>query len=114
MVKVLVVDDDPFIGQLVCRVLKRRHHAAEHCATLEAAHQALEQHGPFSHLLTDARLADPTGGVRLASEVRLRYPSMRVLIMSGSTRADASVPAEFMLLPKPFETAALLAALGLG
>lgn len=114
MVRVLVVDDDPFIGALVCRVLKRRHIEAEHYTTTVEAHQALEHRGPFSHLLTDARLADPNDGVRLASDVRLRFPSMRVLIMSGSTRSDAQVPAEFVLLTKPFETPALLSALGLG
>ena len=114
MVRVLVVDDDPFIGELVCRVLKRRQHQAEHCTTLAAAHEALERRGPFSHLLTDARLATPREGVQLATEVRARFPSMRVLLMSGASRADAQVPADFVLLSKPFETAGLLAALGLG
>lgn len=114
MVRVLVVDDDPFIGELVCKVLKRRHYEAEACMTLAAAREALSKRGPFSHLLTDARLADPTDGVRLASEVRAGFPAMQILIMSGSTRADACVPAEFTLLAKPFETRTLLAALGLG
>lgn len=113
MVRVLVVDDDPFIGELVCRVLKRRQHDAEHCTTLAAAREALEQRA-FSHLITDARLATPLEGVQLATEARSRFPSMRVLLMSGATRADAQVPAEFVLISKPFETAGLLAALGLG
>ncbi|MER2559930.1 MAG: response regulator [Myxococcaceae bacterium] len=114
MTRVMVVDDDPFIGALVCRVLKRRRHEAEHCLSLATAREALEQRGPFTHLLTDARLANPSDGVELATETRSRFPSMRVVLMSGATRADAQVPAEFVLLSKPFETEALLAALGLG
>lgn len=113
MVRVLVVDDDPFIGALVCRVLKRRRHEAEHCTTVTAAREALDGRGPFSHLLTDARLATAVEGVQLATEARARFPEMRVLLMSGATRADAQVPAEFVLLSKPFEAADLLAALGL-
>jgi two-component system, cell cycle sensor histidine kinase and response regulator CckA len=111
MVRVLVVDDDQLIPEMVCRALRRRGHEAIAVSTYDEAVAHLSA-GPWTHLLTDIRMPGG-GGLALAAQARARHPDLRVVFMSGASRAEVGLPPEVELLLKPFEIADVLIRLGL-
>lgn len=111
MARVLVVDDDRVIPEMVCRALRRRGHDAVAASTYGDAVAQLDS-GPWTHLLTDVRM--PGGsGLALAEYARARHPSLRVVVMSGASRAEMDVAMDLEVLLKPFEIADVLMRLGL-
>ncbi len=110
--RVLVVDDDGFLSDMVCRALKRRTIESRAVASADAALTALEREGPFTHLLTDLRLGG-TSGLTLVHVALARWPELHATVMTGLTREEVGLPDGVRLLAKPFELADLLAVLGL-
>ncbi len=109
---VLVVEDCVAIRRVVGRTLER----AGYCVSLvESAEHALAfveaLDGPLHLLVTDLSLPG-MDGTELAARVRARFPSLRVLYMSGHSedrvrpQAAATV---WRFVQKPFATAQLLA-----
>jgi CheY-like chemotaxis protein len=109
--RVLVVDDDSLIPDMVCRALRRRGHeaVAVNSAADALARLAAER---WTHLLTDLRMPGG-GGLELAERALALHPALHVVVMSGSSRGEAQVPSRFPLLLKPFEMADVLTLLSL-
>ena len=117
-VEVMLVEDDlevmavslAFLRHLGCEV--RAYASGEH------ALQALESEAPPALLLSDVTLGEGMRGTVLASEMRLRWPTVAVLLMSGypPTACELGDPAAAELLAKPFSrdelAQAMLRALG--
>ncbi len=113
--RVLVVDDDPMILNLVSATLER---AGYRVQTVGGGEEALKAHAaagrdPFRLVLTDV-LMPRLGGVELARRLLGRDAQTRVLFMSGQASAHGS-PADlaghgFELLTKPFRPEGLLRA----
>lgn len=108
---VLVVDDDPRVRRLVCRMLE---HAGHRVLTAECGEEALrcfEQEGPIDLLLTDVRMPRMSG-VQLASRLKDADPGLAVLLMSGyADAAGAEIQKSGLadaLIEKPFGAADLL------
>ena len=103
----LVVDDEPVLLQLMARALSSAY--VVHTAT--NALQALEIAGDLPNgpaiLVTDLRM-DPVNGADLAKLVAGKWPSTRVLFVSGfdNEHPDLAGP----LLRKPFSPAQLVEA----
>lgn len=85
--KILIVDDDPVIGNMMRRVLEADGYQVAHALTLAEARQAP---GPFNAVLADIRL--PNGDGRHLQEW---YPGVPFISMSG-------YHGELPDLPKPF------------
>ena len=114
-VRVLLVEDDAdvrqvmldFLGALACSVVA--------CASAEQALGALEGAAPFDLLLTDIALGAGLRGTDLAALATARHPALRVLLMSGFSaeliEADRAVPAPWELLRKPCSRAELARAM---
>ncbi len=108
--RVLVVDDDPRIRELVTTVLKTAGFSAYQADGFRSALAV-----PSTDLThTDVALLDvsmPDGnGVELASKLLERNPKIRIVLMSGYDREEAlATPAAQSLtfLAKPFRTAEL-------
>ncbi|MDX2015465.1 MAG: response regulator [Myxococcaceae bacterium] len=110
MLRVLVVDDDRFIPEMVCRALRRKGVEATAALTFDEALRRLASE-QWTHLLTDARM--PGGsGVELAVRALSLNPALRVVVMSGASRAEIGLPDDVELLHKPFEIADVLTRLG--
>jgi two-component system nitrogen regulation response regulator GlnG len=110
MLRVLVVDDDRLIAEMVSRALRRRGVEASAVSTFDEALLRITSE-PLTHLLTDARM--PGGsGIELAARARAFNPALRVIVMSGATRAELGLTDDFELLLKPFEIADVLSRLG--
>jgi RNA polymerase sigma factor (sigma-70 family) len=114
MRKILVVDDDPHVLEALTELLDLedlRPASAPDCATAEAM---VASHF-FPVILADIRLRTDAEGLRLLESIRRLSPRSRVASMTGSATADVEARARelgaLLVLQKPFDDAALLAAL---
>jgi signal transduction histidine kinase/CheY-like chemotaxis protein len=113
--RVLVVDDDPMLLQLVARTLGRAGYRAESATRAEDALQAHAQAGsdPFRLVLTDV-LMPGLSGVDLAQRLLQRDAGVRVLFMTGQVSLDylqqSFLGTSFEVLSKPFRPDGLLRA----
>jgi signal transduction histidine kinase/CheY-like chemotaxis protein len=113
--RILAVDDDPVVLQLVTRTLERAGYRVEGVGSTQAALAACLSAAtdPFRLVLTDVMM--PSGnGVDLARRLVSHDASVRVLLMSGQISADYAqqdlATSHFDLLPKPFRADGLLRA----
>ncbi|PZQ48340.1 MAG: hypothetical protein DI556_14415 [Rhodovulum sulfidophilum] len=108
--RVLIVDDEPALGALLAEALTRDGHHAVAVTDPEAALRAAAA-DRFDAVLTDLRMPG-MGGDQLAARLVALAPRLkgRIIVMTGDA---LRVPAEadFPVLEKPVEIAALRAAL---
>jgi CheY-like chemotaxis protein len=106
--RILIVDDEPLVRDLVREVLVRDGYTVLHAHTAEEALalvRAHEQEGAPDLLVTDLTMPG-MDGVTLAQTLRAAYPALVALLMSGSP-ADhqldgANEAGPFLFLQKPF------------
>lgn len=108
--RILVVDDERIIREVVAAGLERRGHTVTVASSGEEALQHLAT-TRFDILLTDVVMPG-MDGLTLAQAALAHQPDVRVLFMSGYSRdvlAEQGVEAggDFELLPKPFSAHAL-------
>lgn len=105
--KILVVDDDPMILQLVTATLTRAGYRVQAVGSAEAALRSYSDAAgdPFGLVLSDVLMPD-IDGIDLARRLLVLDAKVRVLFMSGQVPADFATqqfaPGQFDLLPKPF------------
>ena len=103
---VLVCDDDDDVRQLVVGILGLRAYRLLQAGNGRSALEIATSHGGPIHLLVTDVAMPEMGGIELATELRKRYPGMRVLYVSGYTEnADllsAPLGPDTHFLPKPF------------
>ncbi len=108
---ILVVEDDDLVRTMTVRVLRRNGYATLDAATPAEAEDKARQHGvQLDLLLADVGLPE-TGGLELALRLRQRWPSLKVLFMSGLARAvlaDLGVAVGGAFLEKPFAPVTLV------
>jgi DNA-binding response OmpR family regulator len=97
--RILVVDDEPEIKELVAEVLESRGYAV---ATVASAEEALEAMllAPFDLVISDLHLAGSSGAT-LAEDIAREFPALarRVILLTGdASTLDGAVP----YLQKPF------------
>jgi len=108
---VLVVEDDDLVRTMTVRVLRRNGYTTLEAATAEEADRHAQEHVDGVELLLADVGLPRSGGVELATRLRQRWPSLKVLFMSGlgrETVLDQGVPPGTVLLEKPFAPRALL------
>lgn len=109
---VLIVDDERTIADTFALILKRNSFRAWAAYSGESAITKCTMVRP-DVLIIDVLMGAP-GGIAVAMEIRRRYPSCRVILMSGSPETgdlleDARRRGhEFEILAKPFRPAELL------
>ena len=103
---ILVVDDETLIRMTTAEILlDAGFKVLEACSAHEAV-TALEGRDDIALMLTDIEMPPGIDGLALASEVRVRWPDVAVVLCSGRVAPDDS---EFTFLPKPFRAAELVA-----
>ena len=101
--RVLVVEDDVRVRDLVSRTLMRRGYVVESVATAETAVELLQYADPFDLLIADVVLPRMSGA-DLAAEAHRMYPHLGILLMSGYS----DVKCDGRFIRKPFTPADLL------
>lgn len=86
MAKVLVVEDDVFVADMLHQVLVRAHHYVETAQDGEDAARILQSFTP-DIMVTDI-LMPKKSGTTLIAEVRAQHPQMEIIAISGGGRSD--------------------------
>lgn len=86
MVRVLVVDDDPFMTEILKLYLVRAGYEADVAENGLKALRLLES-TPFDVIITDAVMPEMTG-FELCEAVRARYPHIRIIGMTGHVNVN--------------------------
>ena len=118
MAKILLVEDDDLVNDMLKQMLERAGHEIQTATNGEEAAQLLKTSEP-DIMVTDI-IMPKKSGITLISEVRARHPQMEIIAISGGGRLDptgyldlseslgASVSFE-----KPVDKSALLMAIDL-
>ena len=97
--RLLIVDDEPAVLDLLKRYLERVGYSVEMSASAEAALDLFEA-APYGYdlVITDLKLPG-MGGEDLLKRMRARNPSVRALIASGYPHRPALANVGFLLKP---------------
>jgi CheY-like chemotaxis protein len=110
---VLVAEDDEYVADLVCEMLRELGYKSRRGATAAETLRLLEETGPFDLVLSDMIMPGKMNGLELAQEVVRRETGLPVVLMTGYSEAAAAAAAEgFPLLIKPYTIEALGDVLG--
>lgn len=90
--RVLVVDDDLSLRLTLALLLRARGFEVDQAASAEDALERLAR-DPFDAVVSDVRMG-PLSGVDLAVRAKRRWPSLKVVLMSGFCQAEALAGAE--------------------
>jgi CheY-like chemotaxis protein len=109
---VLVAEDESVIRTIIKRSLEKAGYTVLLAENGDAAMRILESHASPIHLLLTDMIMPGMSGSDLAQRARARHPGLRVLFLSGYTRATATgngiLPGD-AFLQKPFGTETLVA-----
>jgi CheY-like chemotaxis protein len=106
----LVVEDDPYLREMVCMIIEEAIEEPQiiECATAEAAVAVLDRKGSeIDLLITDIQLAGIMTGVELAQIAKRRFSSIHVIVTSGRVKPDV-LPPDAAFLPKPWKPLELI------
>lgn len=109
--RVLIVEDEPAAREGLLRILGRLGYEVTAVESGEGA-RAIPRDPPFRLLLTDLMLPG-VSGITLATELKERWPRLKVIVMSGFedglSEPGFEPPPGFGFLPKPVDMATLSA-----
>jgi CheY-like chemotaxis protein len=115
-VRVLLVDDDDAVRQLIADVLEDQGHQVTSAARPTQALELASAMGPFELLLTDVIMPE-MGGRELARRLQARQPDLRVVYVSGyageALLQQGNILRGEIFVQKPFSEQALLGSLAL-
>ena len=103
--KILIVDDDPSVRNLLRKILESDNYACELAPDAAAALDFLKQQS-FDLVISDVVMPGKTG-VQLLAEIKVKHPSVPILLISGNTSEKTAESTLAMgaydFLLKPFQ-----------
>jgi len=112
--RILILDDDPLCAAAMKQEFVDQGAVVASAASIAAARAAIDAAGMPEALVVDYDLAEAPTGLQFVEALRARWPAAPVVMISGSTDADAVAALRGSGLPwltKPIEARALSAAL---
>jgi len=110
--KILLVEDEPFILMDIELQLQQDSHFVVSASDADKAIVVLRTQ-VVDLVLTDIDMPGSMDGLGLAAAVRDRWPSVRIVVMSGKQRPSlAELPSEARFMSKPFNNSQLREAVG--
>lgn len=111
--RILVVDDEDGIREMVRRCLEQRGFAVVEAADVRSARRALLEHDVLL-VITDISLPDGECGLDLLASARVTHPDADVILMTGRADLESAIRAlqhgAYDYLRKPFQIEELAAA----
>ncbi len=104
---VLVVDDSAEVAQVTSSLFEHLGYDTVYRDSAEAALKLLDDGKKFDLVFSDIVMPGTIDGVGLASEIRVRYPDLHVILTTGYSDAAQAAPPDLPILRKPFDTDAL-------
>lgn len=109
---VLMVEDDPLLLMFGVEVVEGAGFTVVQARDADEAVAMLESRADIALLVTDIHMPGSMNGLRLAHLVRHRWPSMKILVVSGQARLQAcELPSKSCFLAKPYRADAMVAEL---
>ena len=109
----LLVDDEALFCRILGRALTQRGYTVFTAGSISEAYELTTSHD-FGYAVVDLRIGDESG-LELVSELRVRYPSARILVLTGYASVATAVEAIKLgathYLAKPVDADAVVAAL---
>jgi DNA-binding NtrC family response regulator len=110
---VLIVEDDNALRTVACRALQQCGYDVIAASDGAEALEQCSRHEGGLHLVVTDMVMPEMSGVELAESIALRYPEIKVLLMSGYTRDETArrgiASERYAFLEKPFTPARLAA-----
>ena len=109
--RILVIDDDPLLRDVLCQRLARAGYEVNSAADAEEANSLFVSFTP-DVVITDIYMPNKDG-LEVIMELRQSFPNLKIIAMSGGTAKEdvlvtaSSLGASYTLV-KPFEAAELL------
>jgi signal transduction histidine kinase len=107
---ILVVDDEPLVGQLTRSMLEDMGHTVRFAESAEAALQVMQQEANIDLVITDHAMPGMTGS-QLVQEVNRLYPKIPMVLATGYADIPADSVRSLPRLSKPYNADELSAAL---
>lgn len=104
---VLIVDDSAEVAEVTSSLLEHLGFDTVYRESAEAALKLLADGTNIDLVLSDIVMPGTLDGRALASEIRSQYPNLPVILSTGYGEAARTAPADFRVLPKPFDIDAL-------
>lgn len=118
MAKILLVEDDDLVRDMLAQVLKRASHQVESATNGEEATEILKKSEP-DIMVTDI-IMPKKSGITLISEVKNKHPNLEIIAISGGGRLDPTGYLDLseslgatVSFEKPVDNSALLMAIDL-
>ena len=118
MAKILLVEDDDLVRDMLAQVLQRAGHEVESASNGDEATEILKKIEP-NIMVTDI-IMPKKSGITLISEVKNKHPNMEIIAISGGGRLDPTGYLDLsesigaaVSFEKPVDKAALLMAIDL-
>lgn len=109
---VLIVDDEPLLRMLAVDAVEAAGFVALEAADADEAVTLLEANPDIALLFTDVNMPGSMDGLALAHAVRNRWPTIKILVVSGLERIRPSdLPPHSCFLGKPYRTDSVIAEL---
>jgi two-component system, response regulator PdtaR len=106
---VLVVEDEPLLRMLAVEAVEAAGFVAIEARHADEAIAVLESRSDISLLFTDIDMPGSMDGLKLAHEVRGRWPPIKILVVSGKVRLQPSeLPSSSRFVGKPCRAAAMV------
>jgi CheY-like chemotaxis protein len=86
--RILVVEDEPLIRFEIAEALRQEGASVVEAATADEAWRYLSGGEPVDLIFTDHRMPGSMTGAQLAVRVRLKYPTVAVVVTSGAFDAS--------------------------
>ncbi|KQZ81605.1 GAF domain-containing hybrid sensor histidine kinase/response regulator [Pseudomonas sp. Root562] len=101
---ILLVDDEAAVRQMASELLSETGYCVVEAVDSVSAIKQAEKLGHLDLLLTDIGLPGMMNGISLAAELKLKFPQMKVLFITGFAGGSSliSVDATTKVLTKPF------------
>ena len=108
---ILLVEDERFVREVMCKVLRAAGHRVVMSENAAQARRAFRLHGGEIELLITDVIMPGEDGRKLANSLRTRNPQLRTLFISGypetATEGRRRIRTCEFYLPKPFSAASL-------
>jgi two-component system, response regulator PdtaR len=102
-IKVLVVEDEPFISMDISEHLQDVGFIVFEASNADAAITLLEENSDISLIFTDIDMPGSMDGLKLAAAVADRWPPIRIIITSGHRTVEITdIPDGSVFFAKPY------------